>query len=82
MIEGAQPRADVLGVGVDCRGDELVFGLEVVVDVPDGDLGSLCDVGERRLLDALLVQDLACAADQPLALAERRSGAPGDVVIR
>jgi hypothetical protein len=62
-------------VGVDRRCDQLVLGLEVVVDVADWDIGCLCDVGERRPLDALLVQNPACGGDEPLALAELGFGA-------
>lgn len=51
------------------RLDKLVLGLEVVVDVADRDVGGAGDVAQRRLLDALLVEDLGGGGYQPLALA-------------
>src|SRR5262249_38386856 len=54
------------------RLDQLVLGLEVVVHVPDRDVGRLRDVGERRPPDPLLVQHPAGSGHEPLALAGGR----------
>ena len=67
-IERRERRPDVASMTVDRCGDELVLGLEVVVDVADRHLSGVGDVGQRRGLDALLVENLACARDQPLPL--------------
>ena len=61
---------DVLHMGVDDGADELVLGLEVVVDVAQRARRRVGDVGERRLLDALLV-------DQASRPATSRSRFPG-----
>ena len=74
-IERCERPLDVLCVGVDRRSDELVLGLEVVVDVADRDVGCSGDVRERRPLDALLVQNPARGGDEPLALTELGFGA-------
>jgi hypothetical protein len=63
---------DVLDVAVDRRLDELVLRLEVVVDVSDRDVGRPGDVGDRRLLDALLVDHPARPRDQAFAFASCR----------
>ena len=73
-------------MGVDRRRDELILGLEVVVDVADRDVGSVGDVRECRPLDALLVQKPGGAVDEPLALAGRalalvRRALPAESVI-
>jgi len=47
-------------VSLDDRSDDLVFGLEVVVDVARGDIRSRCDFNERGALDTLSMQQLAC----------------------
>ena len=59
---------DLVGVCGDHRVDEVVLGLEVVVDVADGDIGGIGDIGERRALHPLRVERLTGAVDQPLAL--------------
>ena len=53
----------------DRRLDELVLGLEVVVDVADRDVGRPRDVGDGCGLDALLMEQLARAGDQTVAFA-------------
>ena len=67
--ERAEQRPDLRGVSVDRGVHEFVLGLEVVVDVADGHVGRVGDVGDRRLLDPLLVEPLARACDEPLAFA-------------
>ena len=67
-IERRERRLDVLCLSVDRRLHEFVLGLEVVVDVAHGHVRRLRDVGERRLLDPLLMQEQARTLDQPLAL--------------
>jgi len=59
----------IAGVGLDDSLHEVVFGLEVVIHVPDRDVGDLSDVGERRPLNALLVQNETRRLDEPVALA-------------
>jgi hypothetical protein len=71
-IERREHCLDVQRVSVDRCPYEFVLGLEVVVDVADRDLRSLCDVRNRCLLDALLVQHLARASHEALSLAEPR----------
>jgi hypothetical protein len=53
------------------RADDVVFGLEVVVDIAERHAGRLRDVRQRRGLDALLVHHLAGGGDQPRPLAGR-----------
>ena len=60
---------DVVRVAGDRRLDELVLGLEVVVDVADRNVGRSRDLGDRRLLDALMMDHLARAGDQTFAFA-------------
>jgi len=62
----------LLLVAVEDGADELVLGLEVVVDVPDRDVGVFCDLGERGAVDALLVDQNLRAFDQTLPLARPR----------
>ena len=59
----------VLNAGGDDRVDELVLGLEVVVDVAERDLGGLSDIRQRRAVDSLGVED-------PRAPSTRRSRFP------
>ncbi len=47
--------------------DDLVFGFEVVVDIPGGDVRRLGDVGERAPFDALLAQELGRSGYQPVS---------------
>ena len=68
-LECAKQRLDVLDVAANRRLDELILCLEVVVDVADRDVGFPGDVGDRRLLDSLLVDDRARPRDQALAFA-------------
>jgi hypothetical protein len=56
-------------VGVEDGADQLVLALEVVVDVPERYLGTRCNVGERRAVGALFVDQRLCALDQTLPLA-------------
>ena len=79
-LERVEQRVDVAHVAVDRRLDELVLGLEVVVDVADRDVGRPRDVGDRRLLDALLMDHLARARDEALALALRLARASESVI--
>ena len=68
-IESHQGGLYVRDVAVDDRADELVLRLEVVVDVSNRDVGPLGDLGDRRPLDALLVDQRSGARDEPFALA-------------
>jgi hypothetical protein len=54
--------------------DEIVLRLEVVVDVAGWDVRRPRDVSDRRLLDALPVDQLARGSDQTVALALLASG--------
>ena len=56
VLERVEHCVDVVRVAGDRRLDELVLGLEVVVDVADRDVGRPCDVGDRCGLDALLMK--------------------------
>ena len=58
----------LLDVSFDDSGDDLVLGLEVVVDVARRHIRDLCDVRQRRPFDALLVQKLRGRAGEPLSL--------------
>jgi hypothetical protein len=81
-LDSREDRADLAQVRLDDRLDDGVLGLEVVVDVAEGDAGGRRDVSERRLLDARLVDPLAGGGDQPLPLAERPGlGVRGDAEI-
>ena len=72
---------DVLDVRLDDGSYELVLGLEVVVDVPDRDVGRRRDVSERGPLDTLLIEQLRRGGDEPLPLGRpRRVGAAGLVL--
>ena len=53
LLERVQARLDLLGVSGDHGVDEVVLGLEVVVDVADRHVGGVGDVRERRALDSL-----------------------------
>ena len=66
-VDEREGRLDLLSVGLDDRRDDIVFGLEVVVDVAGGDIGGIGDVGERGPFDALLVQELGRGGYQPLS---------------
>jgi hypothetical protein len=64
-------------VAVDRRGDKLVLGLEVVVDVADRDIGGLGDIGDRRLLDTLPM-DLEIKADPRTGVIDMFAGPSKD----
>jgi hypothetical protein len=68
-IERAKQPPDLLRARVDDRVDQVVAGLEVVVDVAGGDVCCVCDLGERRSLHALVVQQLGRAGHEAFALA-------------
>lgn len=55
-VDGRERRRDLLCVGVDDRRNDLVFCLEVVIDVAGRDIREFGDVGERCPLATLLVQ--------------------------
>jgi hypothetical protein len=57
-------------VGLDDRIDDGVLGL-VVVDVPQGNIRRLGDVGEGGLLDSLAMQQVGRGSEQPLRLPGR-----------
>jgi hypothetical protein len=61
-------RPGLLDVGLDDGRDDVVLGLEVVVDVADRHVRRLRDVGQRRLLDAVAVEQLGSRRDQALPL--------------
>ena len=65
-VDGREGRLDLLCVGLDDRRDDVVFGLEVVVDVAGGNVRGAGDLGERGPFDALLVQELGRSGYQPL----------------
>jgi len=56
-------------VAGDDGADELVLGLEVVVDVPERDVGAFGDLGEGRAVDALFMEQRPGALDEPIPLA-------------
>ena len=68
-VQRRERRPEAVAVRVDRGLDQLVLGLEVVVDVPHRHAGRLGDVGEGCPLDSLLMQHKAGSGDQPLALA-------------
>ena len=57
-----------ISVRFERRFDQLILGLEVVVDVPQRYIRPRRDIGERRALDPLLVKRALRALDQPLPL--------------
>jgi hypothetical protein len=59
----------LLEVVVKNCGDELVLGLEVVVDVADRHVGALGNLGQRRPVHALLVEERGRAPDEALSFA-------------
>ena len=67
-VDEREGRLDLLCVGLDDRRDDVVLGLEVVVDVAGGDVRGTGDVGERGPFDALLVQELGRRGHQPVSL--------------
>ena len=67
-VDEREGRLGLLDVGLDDRRDDVVFGLEVVVDVARRHVRGLRDVRQRCPFNALLVQELACGGDQPLPL--------------
>ena len=67
-VDQREGRPDLLYVRFDDSGDDVVFGLEVVLDVAGGYIRGLCDVRERGPFDALLVQKLGRGGDEPLSL--------------
>src|SRR5262249_3401428 len=69
LLERGQPVLDLVGVRGDHGLNEVVLGLEVVVDVADGDIRCVCDVGEGRAFHALRMERLTGAVDQALTLA-------------
>jgi len=60
---------EVTVVGIEDGHDEVVLRLEVVVDVPERDVGALRDLGEGRAMHALFVEERPCALDETLSLA-------------
>jgi hypothetical protein len=66
-LERVEHCADVVRVAGNRRLDELVLGLEVVLDVADRHVGRPRDVRNRCRLDALLMEQLARAGDQTVA---------------
>src|ERR1017187_8260360 len=58
----------LLGIAVDCRGDEFVLGLEVVIDVAGRHVGGLRDIRDGRGLESLAVNRLARAGYQAVSL--------------
>ena len=79
-IQTCEQLVTFLGITFDYRVDQLVFGLEVVKDVTDGHVGLSGDVGQRRTLDALVVDHPASTLDQLLTfLGSLRSARPDHV---
>jgi len=62
LLEPRQPLTAFLGVGVDCSGDEFVFGLVVVVDVADRHVGGPRDIRDGRGFDSLAVKSFRAPA--------------------
>ncbi len=71
--EGVELRAVVVHRGF----DQLVLGLEVVIDVAERHLGRTGDVAEGGLLHALLMEDLDSRPHQALTFAAP-AGTPGE----
>jgi len=67
LLDRRQQLVVFVGVGVDCSGDEFVFGLEVVVDVADRHAGGLRDVSDGRGFDPLAVNRFARAGYQAVS---------------
>ena len=63
-----------ISVRLERRFDQLILGLEVVVDVPQRYIRPRRDIGERRALDPLLVERALRALDQSLPLPRPASG--------
>ena len=72
-IERREPCPEIHRVCVDHRPDELVLGLEVVVDVAHRNISCLGDICERCHLDAMLMEQLTGSSYQPFPLAGLRS---------
>jgi len=66
-VDEREGRLDLLCVGLDDRRDDVVLGLEVVVDVPGGDVRGLCNVRKRGPLRATAVQKLHGGSHQPVS---------------
>src|SRR5690348_6366 len=67
-LERLEQGSYVSGIAVDRRFDEVVLCLEVVVDVADGNVRRSRDIGDRRLLDALVVDHLARGCHEAFTL--------------
>src|SRR5437764_2362228 len=72
-LERLEQGSDVSGIAGDRRFDKLVLRLEVVVDVADGNVRRSRDIGDRRLLDALVVDHLARTRHEALTLSGSHS---------
>lgn len=59
---------------IDRRLDQLILGLEVVVDVADGHLGRLRDIGDGGLFHATFVEDPNGGVHQTLPLPRLHRG--------
>jgi len=57
-----------ISVRLERRFNQLILGLEVVVDVPQRNIRPRRDIGERRAIDPLLVEHGLRALDQSLPL--------------
>src|SRR5262245_27117919 len=68
-LEAVEEHSRLPAVAVDHCRDELVLRLEVVVDVPGGDVCALGHLGQRRSLHALLVHECSGALHEPFAFA-------------
>ena len=71
LVRSAGELVQVCAVLGQCGLDQLVLGLEVVVDVSDGNVGRPRDAGEGGPFDALFVQDLGCRGGEPSVLVGR-----------
>src|SRR3984957_11391016 len=56
---------------LDDRLANLVLGLEVIIDVPQRNLGFARDVGKRGGVEPLLVRQVHCRTNQPRSLIDR-----------
>ena len=79
-LERLEQRPHLVRVALDRGVHEIVLGLEVVVDVADGHVSGSGDVGDRRLLDPLLVDHLARAGHEPLRVCPALASAIESVI--
>jgi len=67
FLDEVEGRFDLPSVGFDHSRKDVVLGLEVVLDIPGGNIGSLGDLRERGPFDTLFVDELCGGSDQALS---------------